>query len=84
MGSLIGAIATLAIVLVGLGVVVGKVKPGEALGKLGVLAVVLCLAPVLAGMLNAGIVVLWKPLIAVLVIVVILRFFAQALFDIGH
>jgi len=74
MGSLVGAIAMLAIIGLGLAIMIGKVTPEDALVRLGIFVLLICIAPVLAACLK-GILPAIKPiliLVAVLVVVTVL------------
>ena len=78
MGLLITAIAMLAIVGLGLGVMIGKITPDDALSRLGVFVLIMCLAPALAACFKVALMAL-KPLLILLAVLVVVTVFVRAL-----
>ncbi len=79
MSNLIVAISVLAIVVLGLAVMIGKVKPEDAFTRLGVFILILCLAPVIGGMLRASLTVVLKPALILLAVIVVVTVLVRAL-----
>lgn len=66
MNQLVAAIAMLGLVLLGLGVIVGRVTPSDALTRIGVFVLVLAIAPALACALGNALPALLKPALLIL------------------
>ena len=73
------AITTLGLVLIGFGVLVGRLRIEDALVRIGGLLMLLILAPWVAGAMHAALGALLKPALLLLALVVIVTVFVRVL-----
>jgi hypothetical protein len=77
--GVIPIIATLALMIFALAVLIGKVEPGAAVLRLGIFIVLLCIAPAIAGLLKLAVAVIWKPLLILLALVAVVTVLVRVL-----
>jgi hypothetical protein len=78
MGELLAAVVTIAVIVLGLAVVVGKLSPEDALLRVGVFVFIICLAPAIAVCFKVALVAL-KPLLLLVALLVVVTVFVKAL-----
>lgn len=71
MRAAVTAITMLGLVLVGLAVLVGRLKLNDALARVGGLLLILVFAPCIALLMNAALAVLVKPVLLLLLLIVV-------------
>lgn len=78
MEALIGGVALVAVAGIGLGVVIGKLSPQDALARLGLFVLIICLTPALVACLTAALIAL-KPLLILLAVLAVVTVIVKAL-----
>ncbi|MDE3073841.1 MAG: hypothetical protein KGJ86_00300 [Chloroflexota bacterium] len=79
MGEAVAAITILGLVLVGLGVMVGRIRPGDAFGRIGAFLLLLLFAPLIATLLRSTVAAVLKPALVILALVVVVTVMLRAL-----
>jgi hypothetical protein len=71
------AITMLGLVLVGLAVLMGRLKVDDALARIGGLLLILAFAPCIALLMNAALAVLLKPILLLFLLIVVVTVFVR-------
>ncbi len=71
MWAAVTAITTLGLVLVGLAVLVGRLRVDDALARIGGMLLILVFAPCIALLMNVALAVLVKPVLLLLLLIVV-------------
>lgn len=77
MSEMVGAIAVVGVVVVGLGVLVGKIRPGDAMGRIGAFVLLLVLAPIVAFAMKSALAALWKHALLLVALILVVTGFVR-------